>query len=57
MIVNKVVEEYIRKKSQTDNKLLREIEEFALKNNIPIIEPEVRNFLGMIVKIKNLVKY
>lgn len=52
MIVNKVVEEYIRKKSQTDNQLLREIEEFALTNNVPIIEPEVRNFLGMIVKIK-----
>lgn len=52
MIVNKVVEEYIRNKSQTSNDLLKEIEEFAIKNNIPIIEPEVRNFLGMLVRIK-----
>lgn len=53
MIVDEDVQSYIRDISRTKNKDLLEMEEFALSNNVPIIEPEVRNFLDMIIRIKN----
>ncbi|WP_099203224.1 O-methyltransferase [Miniphocaeibacter massiliensis] len=52
MIVEENVEKYIRTISKTNNNDLLEMEKYAFNNKIPIIEPEVRNFLDVIVRIK-----
>ncbi len=56
MIIDEDVQSYIRNISKTSNKYLLEMEEFALDNNVPIIEPEVRKFLDIILRIKKPVK-
>ena len=56
MIIDEDVQSYIRSISKTSNKKLLEIEEYALENNVPIIEPEVRKFLDIILRIKKPIK-
>lgn len=52
-IVDKLVEEYIREILPQNKGLLKELEEFAEKNNVPIIHPEVAKFLEVIIKTSN----
>lgn len=56
MIVNKDVENFIRNISATSNEKLLEIENYADKYKIPIIEAEVRNFLDILIRIKKPMK-
>ncbi len=51
MIIDENIEQYIRKLSKTNDIDLLELEEYALLNNIPIIEPEVRNLLDVILRM------
>ncbi|MDY6065127.1 MAG: O-methyltransferase [Finegoldia sp.] len=51
-IVYDDVQNYIRDLSQTSDKSLIEMEAYAEKNKVPIIEAEVRNFLSIIVSLK-----
>ncbi len=52
-IVNELIEEYIRNILPKRNKLLESIEDFALNNHIPIVQPEVAKLLEVMVKISN----
>lgn len=56
MMENKIVyddvQNYIRDLSQTSDRSLIEMEEYARINHVPIIEAEVRNFLSTIVFLK-----
>lgn len=49
-IVDKLVEEYIRDILPKNQGRLKELEEYALKNNVPIVHPEVAKFLEVIIK-------
>lgn len=49
-IVDKLVEEYIREILPENQGILKELEEFAKINNVPIIHPEVAKFLEVIIK-------
>ena len=51
-VVDKQVEEYIRSLLKTDDDLLKIMEQFAIKNNVPIIEPDVAKLVSVITKIK-----
>lgn len=53
MIVDNQVQEYLRNLLDFKEDSMLELEEFAKKNHIPIIEPEVSKFLQMIVRLKN----
>lgn len=51
-IVANYVSEYIRSLEQSKEAVLIEIEEFAIKNKVPIIEVEVARFLEFLVMLK-----
>lgn len=51
-IVANYVSEYIRSLEQSKEQILIEIEEYALKNKVPIIEVEVARFLEFLVMLK-----
>ena len=51
-IVANYVSEYIRSLEQSKEPVLIEIEEFAIKNKVPIIEVEVARFLEFLVMLK-----
>ncbi|QEK12115.1 O-methyltransferase [Crassaminicella thermophila] len=50
-IVNYLVERYIRDTLPKNTDLLKEMEEFAFENHVPIIQPEVAKLLEVITKI------
>lgn len=51
-IVNNLVENYIRETLKEKDGLLKELEIYADKNNVPIIHKEVSELLRVILKIK-----
>ncbi|WP_334292985.1 O-methyltransferase [Paramaledivibacter caminithermalis] len=53
-IVDKLVEEYIRELLPENQGILKELEEFAEENNVPIIHPEVAKFLDVIIKTSRI---
>lgn len=50
-IVNDLVEEYIRETLAEKDGLLKELEDYAHENNVPIIHKEVSDLLKVILKI------
>ncbi len=50
-IVNSLVEEYLRDMLPEKTGLIKELENYAAKNNVPIIQPEVARLLEVIIKI------
>ena len=44
--------EYLNKTLPEANGIIRELEEYAAENVVPIIQKEVRSFLGMLLKYK-----
>lgn len=50
-IVNPLVEEYIRDILPRKEGLLKDMEEYALENHVPIVQPEVAKLLEVITKI------
>lgn len=50
-IVNPLVEEYIRDLIPENSQLLKNMELYADKNHIPIVQPEVAKFLEVITRI------
>ncbi|WP_027623323.1 O-methyltransferase [Clostridium lundense] len=46
------MEEYIRGLIKESNPILKELEEYAHKNNVPIIQKEVGKFLELMINIK-----
>ena len=51
-IVASFVSDYIRNLEKNTDSLLIEMEDYALKNKVPIIEVEVARFLEILVKLK-----
>ncbi|AOT72867.1 O-methyltransferase [Geosporobacter ferrireducens] len=51
-IVNPLIEEYIRNTICKNEGLLKEMEEYALENHVPIVQPEVSKLLEVITKIQ-----
>lgn len=51
-IVASFVSDYIRNLEKSTDSLLIEMEDYALKNKVPIIEVEVARFLEILVKLK-----
>lgn len=49
-IVNPLVEEYIRDILPSKEGLLKEMEEYALENHVPIVQPEVAKLLEVMTK-------
>lgn len=50
-IVPPYITEYLRKKTVHDNVFLRELEEYANQNSVPIVEPETARFLSVMTHI------
>lgn len=50
-IVPPYITEYLREKTVHNSKLLRDMEEFAAKNSVPIAEPETARFLSVMTRI------
>ncbi|MDU2639575.1 MAG: O-methyltransferase [Finegoldia magna] len=48
-IVNEQLQDYLRQLSKSNDETILELEEFAKNNHIPIVEPEVRQLLKMIL--------
>lgn len=51
-IVNDLVEEYIRTTLKSSDGLLKELEVYALENNVPIVHKEVAEFLKVLLKVQ-----
>ena len=51
-IVNNLVEDYIRNTLKDKEGLLRELEVYALENNVPIVHKEVSDLLKVLLKIQ-----
>lgn len=51
-IVPPYITEYLREKTTHNNEFLHELEDYAAKNSIPIVEPETARFLSVITEIK-----
>lgn len=51
-IVPPYITEYLRAKTTHNNEFLHELEDYAAKNSIPIVEPETARFLSVITEIK-----
>ncbi|WP_278287289.1 O-methyltransferase [Caloranaerobacter ferrireducens] len=47
------IQEYIRSVLPKSSEILKTIEDYAKKNNVPIIHPEVAQFIRVIIQIKN----
>lgn len=50
-IVPPYITEYLRAKTVHGNEFLHELEEFAEKNSVPIVEPETARFLSVMTRI------
>lgn len=50
-IVAPYVTDYIREKTVTENPLLKEMEQFAKENKVPIAEPETARLISVITKL------
>ena len=50
-IVPPYITEYLRTKTVHENVFLRELEEYAEKNSVPIVEPETARFLSVMTQI------
>lgn len=46
------IENYIRSKLPENNGILKELEEYAKENSVPIVRPEVANFIKVMISIK-----
>lgn len=55
-IVPPYITEYLRDKTTHHNELLHELEDYAEKNSIPIVEPETARFLSVMTEIKKPAK-
>ncbi|KPU44945.1 putative O-methyltransferase [Oxobacter pfennigii] len=55
-IVYDYIEEYIRNLIPKEDDLLKELEEYALLNNVPIIHPEVAQLLSFLIKVNKPLK-
>lgn len=55
-IVNQYIEDYIRGIIPKKDDLFTQMEKYAIENHIPIIHPEVAQFLRVMVKITNAKK-
>lgn len=53
MICYDYINEYIRKTIKRTDGILAEMEEYAKKNHVPIVHPEVERFISVICKMKN----
>lgn len=53
-IVYDYIEDYIRGLIPQDDELLKNMEEYAKENHVPIIHPEVARFLSFIIKSKGV---
>ena len=51
-IVAPYVTEYIREKTEQTDSLLRELEEYARQNSVPIAEPETARLLSVLTRLK-----
>ena len=51
-IVPPYITEYLRDKTVHDNEFLHELEDYAEKNSVPIVEPETARFLSVMTEIK-----
>ena len=51
-IVNNLVEDYIRKTLKDKDGLLKQLEEYAKENNIPIVHKEVSELLKVLLKVQ-----
>ena len=51
-IVNNLVEDYIRNTLKDKEGLLKELEVYALENNVPIVHKEVSDLLKVLLKIQ-----
>ena len=51
MICYDYINEYIRKTIKENSGILKEIEEYAALNNIPIVQPEVAKLLSIVARI------
>lgn len=52
-IVTPFVTSYIREKTVQNDDLLKSMEEYAAKNNVPIAEPETARLLSVLTRLKN----
>ncbi|QXM05984.1 O-methyltransferase [Crassaminicella indica] len=50
-IVNELIEEYIRNILPQKDGILKDMEDYALKNHVPIVQPEVAKLLEVITQI------
>lgn len=53
-IVHDYIEDYIRGLLPGYEGLIKELEEYAKENHVPIIQPEVARFLSFLIKCKNV---
>lgn len=53
-IVYDYIESYLRGLITQNDSLLKDIEDFAKENNVPIIQPEVAKLLSLIIKVKGV---
>lgn len=51
-IVPPYITEYLREKTVHDNEFLHELEDYAEKNSVPIVEPETARLLTVMTEIK-----
>lgn len=51
-IVPPYITEFLREKTVHDNEFLHELEVYAEKNSVPIVEPETARFLSVMTEIK-----
>lgn len=51
-IVPPYITEYLREKTVHDNAFLHELEDYAQKNSVPIVEPETARLLAVMTEIK-----
>lgn len=51
-IVPPYITEYLREKTVHDNEFLHELEDYAQKNSVPIVEPETARLLTVMTEIK-----
>lgn len=53
-IVYDYIEDYIRSLLPKNDGLLKEMEDYALKNHVPIVQPEVAGLLSLVIKSRNV---
>lgn len=51
------MEKYIRDLIPENKGVLKELEDYAKENSVPIVHKEVANFLEFMINLKNLKKY